>query len=96
MRVASRVREAGLPVGVVGRITSAEQAESVLTTGPADVISLARPLLTNPHRPSIRAHELRAPSAAALAPPTKGANSYNTVIRPLGRRQEGRLRRELA
>lgn len=69
VHVAARVREAGLPVGTVGLITSAEQAEGILVTGQADVISLARPLLANPHLPIVWAHELRAPGAAALVPP---------------------------
>jgi 2,4-dienoyl-CoA reductase-like NADH-dependent reductase (Old Yellow Enzyme family) len=69
VHVAARVREAGLPVGAVGLITSAEQAEGILVTGQADVVSLARPLLANPHLPITWAHELRAPSAAALVPP---------------------------
>lgn len=64
---ASRLREAGLPVGAVGLI-SAEQAESILTTGQADVISLARPLLVNPHLPITWAPELRAPNAPPWHP----------------------------
>ncbi len=59
----------GLPVGAVGLITSAEQAEAVLATGQADVVSLARPLLANPHLPISWAHRLRAPGAAELVPP---------------------------
>lgn len=58
-----------LPVGAVGLITSAPQAEGILATGQADVVSLGRPLLTNPHLPLAWAHELRAPGAAGLVPP---------------------------
>lgn len=66
---AARLREAGLPVGAVGLIRSAEQAESILVTGQADVISLARPLLADPHLPIAWAHQLRADCAAELVPP---------------------------
>ncbi len=69
VRFAERLRREGLPVGAVGLITSAEQAEAVLATGQADVVSLARPLLANPHLPISWAHRLRAPGAAELVPP---------------------------
>ena len=62
-------REGTLPVGAVGLITQAAQAEAVLATGQADVVGLGRPLLTDPHLPIRWAHELRAPSAEALVPP---------------------------
>ena len=68
--LAARVRQSGaLPVGTVGLITSAQQAESILATGQADVIFLGRPLLANPHLPLQWAAELRAPGAAGLVPP---------------------------
>lgn len=67
--IAERLRDEGLPVGAVGLITSAAQAEGILATGQADVISVGRPLLANPHLPISWAHELRAPSADALVPP---------------------------
>ncbi|CAG7606209.1 NADH:flavin oxidoreductase/NADH oxidase [Leucobacter soli] len=67
--IADRVRTAGLPVGAVGLITSAEQAEGILATGQADIISLGRPLLADPHLPISWAHRLRAEDAAALVPP---------------------------
>ena len=58
-----------LPVGTVGLITSAAQAEGILASGQADVVLLGRPLLANPHLPISWAHELRAPGAAGLVPP---------------------------
>lgn len=64
----SKVREAGMPSGAVGLITTAEQAETLLATGQADIISLGRPLLTNPHLPITWAHQLRAEGAADLIP----------------------------
>ncbi len=67
--IAERLRAAGLPVGAVGMITSAAQAEGILATGQADIISVGRPVLADPHLPIAWAHELRAPSAAALVPP---------------------------
>lgn len=66
--LAAQVRTAGLPVGAVGLITSAEQAEGILASGQADVIFLARALLENPHLPILWAHRLGAPSAAELVP----------------------------
>ena len=67
--LAERVGRGPLPVGAVGLITSAQQAESILVTGQADVVFLGRPLLTNPHLPLQWAAELRAEDAADLVPP---------------------------
>jgi 2,4-dienoyl-CoA reductase-like NADH-dependent reductase (Old Yellow Enzyme family) len=58
-----------LPVSAVGLITSAAQAEGILASGQADVVSLGRALLADPHLPIRWAHELRAPSAEELVPP---------------------------
>ncbi len=66
--LAAEVRATGMPTGAVGLITSAAQAETVLASGQADVIFLARPLLENPHLPLFWAKELRAPSADSLVP----------------------------
>lgn len=66
--VASAVREAGLPVGTAGLITDAVEAESVLVTGQADVISVGRPLLGNPHLPISWAEKLSARSVTDLIP----------------------------
>ena len=46
---AERVRrETGLPTGAVGMLTSPEQADTIISTGQADVVLLARELLRNP------------------------------------------------
>lgn len=46
---AERVRrETGLPTGAVGMITSPEQADTLIRTGQADVVLLARELLRHP------------------------------------------------
>lgn len=66
--IAARLRGAGLPVGAVGLITSPEQAEGILATGQADVVSVGRPALAQPHLPLQWAHALRAPHAADLVP----------------------------
>lgn len=66
--IADRLRGHGVPIGAVGLITSATQAESILASGQADVISLGRPLLANPHLPISWANALGAPTAAELAP----------------------------
>jgi 2,4-dienoyl-CoA reductase-like NADH-dependent reductase (Old Yellow Enzyme family) len=58
---AERVRrEAGIPTGAVGLITSAAQADHVLRTGQADIVVLARQLLRDPYWPLHAASELRA------------------------------------
>ena len=67
--IAERLRREGLPIGAVGLITAAEQAESILASGQADVISLGRLLLVNPHLPIAWAHALRAEQATELVPP---------------------------
>ncbi len=67
--IAERLRTAGLPVGAVGLITSPAQAESILATGQADVVSVGRALLANPQLPLKWAQELRAPSLGELTPP---------------------------
>jgi 2,4-dienoyl-CoA reductase-like NADH-dependent reductase (Old Yellow Enzyme family) len=60
-------RATGAPVGAVGLITTAEQAEGVVAGGDADVVLLARELLRDPHAPSRMARELGAP--LGLVPP---------------------------
>jgi 2,4-dienoyl-CoA reductase-like NADH-dependent reductase (Old Yellow Enzyme family) len=51
-------REAGIATGAVGFITSPTQAETILTTGQADVVFLARELLRDPYWPLRAAREL--------------------------------------
>ncbi|ADO69729.1 NADH:flavin oxidoreductase/NADH oxidase [Stigmatella aurantiaca] len=59
--LAERVRrEAGIPTGTVGMITSAFQAEHILRTGQADLVILARELLRDPYWPLHAAKELGA------------------------------------
>ncbi len=61
---ASRVRrEAGVPTGAVGRITTPGQAEAILASGDADVILLAREMLRDPYWP------IHAAKALGLTPP---------------------------
>ena len=66
--IAARLRDAGVPIGAVGLITTPEVAEAILTTGQADVISVGRPLLTNPFLPLHWAHRLGFDGAADLVP----------------------------
>ncbi|RCW40254.1 2,4-dienoyl-CoA reductase-like NADH-dependent reductase (Old Yellow Enzyme family) [Halopolyspora algeriensis] len=71
VRFARRVRaEAGVPTGAVGLITSAEQAEEIISSGSADAVLLARELLRNPHWPLHAADRLRrgSPSGGSLWP----------------------------
>lgn len=46
---AEKVREAGLPVGAVGLITTGKEAESILQNKQADVIIIGRELLRDPY-----------------------------------------------
>jgi 2,4-dienoyl-CoA reductase-like NADH-dependent reductase (Old Yellow Enzyme family) len=59
---AERVRrEAGIPTCAVGMITSPEQADQIIRTGQADVVSLAREMLRDPYWPLHAAEILRKP-----------------------------------
>jgi len=51
-------REAGIATGAVGMITDAVQAETILSSGQADVVILARELLRDPYWPRRAASEL--------------------------------------
>jgi 2,4-dienoyl-CoA reductase-like NADH-dependent reductase (Old Yellow Enzyme family) len=53
-------REAGIATAAVGLITSAAQAETILATGQADAVFLARELLRDPYWPLRAARELGA------------------------------------
>lgn len=58
---ATRVREeTGVPTGAVGMITTAEQAEEIISKGQADLVLLAREFLRDPYFPLHAAHELGA------------------------------------
>lgn len=61
--IKSRVR---MRVTTVGQISSPHQAESILRTGQADLIGIARPILFNPRWPWMAAEEL---GAKAFYPP---------------------------
>ncbi len=52
------IRKTGIKTGTVGLITTASQAESIISTGKADLVLLARELLRNPFFPLHAAREL--------------------------------------
>lgn len=52
-------REANIPTGAVGLITTPEQADHIIRTGQADVVLLARELLRDPYWPMRAAKQLR-------------------------------------
>jgi 2,4-dienoyl-CoA reductase-like NADH-dependent reductase (Old Yellow Enzyme family) len=52
-------REAGIPTGAVGFITSPEQADHVIRSGQADLVMVARELLRDPYWPLRAAGRLR-------------------------------------
>jgi 2,4-dienoyl-CoA reductase-like NADH-dependent reductase (Old Yellow Enzyme family) len=59
VRFAEQVRrEAGIPTGAVGMITSAVQADQIIRSGQADVVLLAREMLRDPYFPMRAAREL--------------------------------------
>jgi 2,4-dienoyl-CoA reductase-like NADH-dependent reductase (Old Yellow Enzyme family) len=51
-------REAGIPTGAVGLITSAPEADAIISAGQADVVLLAREFLRDPYFPLHAAFEL--------------------------------------
>ena len=51
-------RESGIPTGTVGVITDAVQAETIVATGQADMVFLAREMLRDPYWPRRAAQEL--------------------------------------
>jgi 2,4-dienoyl-CoA reductase-like NADH-dependent reductase (Old Yellow Enzyme family) len=56
---AERVRrEAGIPTGAVGLITTAAQADAIISSGQADCVLLAREMLRDPYFPLRAAREL--------------------------------------
>jgi 2,4-dienoyl-CoA reductase-like NADH-dependent reductase (Old Yellow Enzyme family) len=57
---ARAIREdAGIPSGAVGMITDAEQAESIIANGEADIVLLARAMLRDPYWPIHAADQQR-------------------------------------
>ena len=78
-----RIRRAvDVPVSVAGLITEPVQAESLLVTGAADAVCLARALLWNPRWPWMAAAQLGAsvPTAASYLRAAPQANSQ--VLKP--------------
>jgi 2,4-dienoyl-CoA reductase-like NADH-dependent reductase (Old Yellow Enzyme family) len=53
-------RSTGILTGAVGLITTSEQAESIITTGKADLVFIAREFLRDPYFPLRAARELNA------------------------------------
>lgn len=62
--LAAAVRQAGLPVSAVGRITEPAQAQAILDEGSADAVSLGRVALREPSWPLRAAAELDADAMA--------------------------------
>jgi 2,4-dienoyl-CoA reductase-like NADH-dependent reductase (Old Yellow Enzyme family) len=56
---AEQVKRAGVPSGAVGLITSAQQADTIIRAGQADLVFLGREMLRDPHWPLRAARELR-------------------------------------
>jgi 2,4-dienoyl-CoA reductase-like NADH-dependent reductase (Old Yellow Enzyme family) len=67
--LAERVREAGIPVGAVGKITAPEQADAIVRNGRADLALLAREHLRDPYFALHAAGELHA--GDRLEPPAQ-------------------------
>jgi 2,4-dienoyl-CoA reductase-like NADH-dependent reductase (Old Yellow Enzyme family) len=59
VRFAEQIRrDASIATGAVGMITNATQADTIVRSGQADMVFLARELLRDPHWPLRAAHEL--------------------------------------
>jgi 2,4-dienoyl-CoA reductase-like NADH-dependent reductase (Old Yellow Enzyme family) len=56
-------REAGIATGAVGMITGPAQADQIVRSGQADVVSLAREMLREPYWPLRAAFELKHPAS---------------------------------
>ncbi len=63
-------RDASMPTGAVGMITTAEQAEAIIRDGKADLVLLGRELLRDPHWP------MRAWMTLKPSPPAPIAREY--------------------
>lgn len=67
-----------LTIGAVGTITDPEQAESYLREGKADVVSLARELIRNPHWVMHAAQKL----GVAVKPANQYERGWTEVLTP--------------
>ncbi|CAN5686097.1 NADH:flavin oxidoreductase/NADH oxidase [soil metagenome] len=80
---AEQIRHAtGMPTIAVGMITEAEHAESIITTGQADMVALARGILYDPHWPWHAAAKL---GASVQVPPQYWRSqpaAYKTLFGP--------------
>ena len=71
-------REIGLPVIVNGGLHTPELIQHVLTSGEADMVSLARPALADPHWPArVRAGEPPQPFANEMISPSASLQNTN-------------------
>jgi 2,4-dienoyl-CoA reductase-like NADH-dependent reductase (Old Yellow Enzyme family) len=70
---AARIRkETGILTGAVGMITEPRQAEEIIATGQADVVSLAREFLRDPYWPLHAARAL----GVNVDPPVQYARAF--------------------
>jgi 2,4-dienoyl-CoA reductase-like NADH-dependent reductase (Old Yellow Enzyme family) len=73
---AARVKkESGLPASVGWFITQPEQADGLVRDGSIDLVTLARPMLENPHWPYMAAKALKIENAALATLPIQYANN---------------------
>lgn len=73
---AARVKkESGLPASVGWFITQPEQADGLVRDGSIDLVTLARPMLENPHWPYMAAKALKRDNAALETLPIQYANN---------------------
>ena len=78
MPFAEAIKEAhpDIPVGAVGLITTAKQANLILEEGKADIVSLAREFLRDPHFVLRAADEL----GVAVRPAVQYERAWQTVL----------------
>jgi 2,4-dienoyl-CoA reductase-like NADH-dependent reductase (Old Yellow Enzyme family) len=80
---AARIRaEAGIPVMTVGQITEAQQAETILMAGQADMVALARAMLWDPrwcwHAAAALGDEVSLPAPYARCHPAARGKPFLT------------------
>jgi 2,4-dienoyl-CoA reductase-like NADH-dependent reductase (Old Yellow Enzyme family) len=77
---ATAIKEAipQVPVGTVGLITEAQQAEDILSSGRADVVLMARELLRDPNFPLRAANTL----GTAVKPPNQYERAWGRMLTP--------------
>ena len=98
MPIAARVKkEAGIPTRTVGLIVKPEHAEDIVAKGQADMVSMARCFLDDPHwgwhaAKALGAEVARPPQYQRAGPETVGTSGRKSIRRGLGVAVSSRVR----